>query len=168
MFKFAYLRYFTPKVDSSGNDTKSKLKLTLVSIIIIIIRDDVLATEATHLAFVSYSSPAFQEILTKPSPFHPLHISRCHLFDFICVSSNLFFCGVSSSNPPTPLFPSVSEKALFQINVWIAASPSPRSDSWCIMYDTHGSTHSVLSVSYAALHCAEMRRWEVCWQQHRR
>lgn len=44
--------------------------------------------------------------------FHPLHISLCHLFDFICVSRNLLCCDVSASThhsshpppPPPPLF----------------------------------------------------------------
>lgn len=84
----------------------------------------------------------------------------------VCVYLNLFYrhkspwfslfsglsCPVSVFRPPSPLSigpPHSCKKAPLQINVWITCSPSPRSDSWCIMYDTYGSTRSVLSVSRA-------------------
>lgn len=72
-----------------------------------------------------------------------------HKSTWFCLFSGLS-CPVSVFRAPSP--PSIGplhscKKAPLQINVWITRSPSPRSDSWCIMYDTYGSTRSVLSVS---------------------
>lgn len=75
-----------------------------------------------------------------------LNLLYRHKSPWFCLFSGLS-CPVSVFRPLPPLLS--CKKAPLQINVWITCSPSPRSDSWCIMYDTYGSTRSVLSVSRA-------------------